>query len=103
MLKKIITFLFLFFIYVFSVSANLENDEILLNFFNTLREDYSLNSEESSFFIDFQRPSYLLNLDENKSIFICDMQKDECKINFNLVDKNKKSLSKYKYICKNNF
>ena len=77
MFKKIITFLFLFLI---SINYSFWNDNFL-----------------SDFKINFQNPSYV---EETwiKWEYLCDENKDECKMNFNLTDENWEKLST-KYSC----
>ena len=50
----------------------------------------------------FQQPTYLLEKDIEKSEYICDETKTECRVNFTLTQLDRKDLST-KYICEIDF
>ena len=54
------------------------------------------NLEIPEFNYELQRPSYII--EESKNNYICDKNKEECKVNFKLVDENKKDISS-KFEC----
>ncbi len=54
------------------------------------------------FKIIFQNPSYIIDRELLKESYLCDEEKDECKINFKLVTLEDKDISS-KYICEINF
>jgi len=54
------------------------------------------NLEIPDFNYELQRPSYII--EETKNNYICDKNKEECKVNFKLVDENKKDISS-KFKC----
>ncbi len=85
MLKKFFYFLLIIFLNISFCSA-------FNNFFKS-------NESSPSFNIEFQVPSYLLNKQENTEVYYCDNSKWNCKINFNLTDESRKTLSSSKFIC----
>lgn len=54
---------------------------------------WEIDLSDLDFDFTFQNPSYLLEKDLVKEIYYCDEEKEECKINIKLVQKNKKDIS----------
>jgi len=66
------------------------------NFFNweKLESKIIKNNEESPYFdINFQRPSYVDDINWEEIIYKCNDEKDECKVNFNFTKDTGKALS----------
>ena len=57
---------------------------------------------EDRFKLVFQNPSYILDKNVESDKYICDEDKEECKINFNIDDLELSTFSS-KFYCKNNF
>lgn len=100
MVKNIFITLFLF-LWLFQISF--WNDDFLN--WEKLENKIIKNTEKSpDFKINFQRPSYVDDINWEEIIYKCDEEKEECKVNFNFTKTNWKKLSsKLRCELKTNF
>ena len=90
----------------YSYSSSTKSEAILIHNTNTnswattnswTTSSWSLENIELIY--EFQNPSYLIDKTINLEKYICDKEKDECKINLNLENSFNWSINKNDYIC----
>lgn len=91
MIRKFISFLLLFFIILYNFYFTFANEELPIIDSNNIENTESGTTIElintiPEILITFQSASYLIDKDTVKETYNCDLNKDECKVNFDLSD-----------------